>query len=211
MTMISAKKFNSQGDEAGTAELSETVFGERVHEHVLWLSVKAYLANQRQGNAHVKSRGNVRGGGKKPWRQKGTGMARAGTRRSPIWVGGGRAFGPRTRDYTQKLPRKVKSLSLRSALSLKAGDGALWVIEDPSFDKPHTKTVAAMLDKMGTGDAKTLIVTHEGDRMLYLSSRNLPRVRVSMVGQLNAYDLLNCDNVVITDSAVKKVEEVHGS
>jgi large subunit ribosomal protein L4 len=207
--MISAKRFTSQGDEKGTADLPEKLFGDRVNEHVLWLSVRAFLAHQRQGTASVKNRANIRGGGRKPFRQKGTGMARQGTRRSPLMKGGARAFGPHPREYRVRLPRKVRALGLRSALSLAAQEDRIMVVEDFKLVKPQTRTVAGFLDRAGIGSDKCLIVTGTADRALVLSGRNIPKVRVTTVGELNAYHLLNCEKVIMTESALGKLEEVH--
>ena len=205
--MISAKRFTNQGDENGTAELPEHVFGEKVNDHVMWLSVCSYLAAQRQGTHSVKNRRVIRGGGKKPFRQKGTGMARQGTRRAPQMVGGARAFGPRPRKYQVRLPRKVRALGIRCALSLTAKEERVMVVGELGLDKPQTKFVASLLEKIGAGGEKTVLVATDGDNTTYLSGRNIPNLRVTSVGQLNTYELLNCKHLVLTEGALAKLGE----
>ena len=200
--MISAKRYTSQGDESGTTELPKHLFGEKVNDHVMWLAVCSYLAHQRQGTSNVRNRKLMRGGGRKPFRQKGTGQARQGTRRSPIMVGGARAFGPRPRNYSVRLPRKVKALGIRSALSLAAKEQRVHVVDDFDFDKPRTKAFASVLGKMGLGESKCVLVTSTNDRVAYLSARNLQNVAVTTVGRLNTYELLNCEAVVMTQGAL---------
>lgn len=205
--MISVKKYDSQGREAGTVELPEQLFGDVVNEHVLWLSVRAYLAHQRQGTSSVKNRARIRGGGRKPFKQKGTGQARQGTRRSPLMVGGARAFGPRPRTYTVRLPRRVKALGIRSALSLAAKQERVAVWDDPRFETPKTKDMAGILANMGAGDTKCLVITDVEDKNTFLSGRNLPKITVSNVLQMNAYQLLNCERLILTQSALSKLSE----
>ncbi len=204
--MISAKRYTSQGDESGTAELPKHHFGEKVNDHVMWLAVCSYLAHQRQGTSSVRNRKAIRGGGRKPFRQKGTGQARQGTRRSPLMVGGARAFGPRPRSYSVRLPRKVKALGIRSALSLAAQEDRIHVVDDFGFDKPSTKVFASTLAKMGLGASKCVLVTSDDDRVAYLSARNVPNVAVISVGRLNTYELLNCEAVVMTQGALAALE-----
>jgi large subunit ribosomal protein L4 len=203
--MISAKRFTSQGVENGNAQLPESHFGEKINDHVMWLSVCSYLAAQRQGTHSVKNRRIIRGGGRKPFRQKGTGMARQGTRRAPQMRGGARAFGPRPHDYKVRLPRKVRALGIRSALSLAAKEGRIMVVDDLAFEAPRTKLMAEVLGKMGVGDGKCMLITGQADRNTVLSGRNLPRLVVTTVGQLNTYELLNTQSVVITQGALEKL------
>ena len=205
--MISAKHYSNTGDEKGTTELPERVFGESVNEHAMWLSVRSYLDAQRQGNASVKNRAASRGGGRKPYRQKGTGHARAGTRRSPIWVGGARAFGPRPHKFQTKLPKKVRQLSIRSALSLAAREERVLVVGDISIETPRTKAIVELLGKLGCAETKCVLVLGSAERNVVLSGRNLRNLNVTSVDQINTYDLLNADKVIITDAAIRKLGE----
>lgn len=205
--MISAKHFTNTGEEKGKAQLPERVFGESVNEHAMWLSVRNFLLNQRQGTAAVKNRKLARGGGRKPFRQKGTGSARAGTRRSPLWVGGARAFGPMPRSYRTKLPKKVRQLALRSALSLAAKEDRIVIVGDLNLEVPRTKTMVELLGKVGAAGAKCLLVLGASERNVVLSGRNVPKLAVTSVEQLSTYDLLNTDKLLITESALKKLGE----
>jgi large subunit ribosomal protein L4 len=205
--MISAKHYTSTGEEKGTARLPEKLFGEAVNEHAMWLTVRNFLLNQRQGTAAVKNRKLVRGGGRKPHRQKGTGSARAGSRRSPLWVGGARAFGPIPRSYRTKLPKKVRQLALRSALSLAAKENRVVVIGDLSLEVPRTKTMFDLLSKVGVVDTKCLLVLGATERNIVLSGRNLSKLNITSVEQLSAYDLLNAEKLLITESALAKLGE----
>jgi large subunit ribosomal protein L4 len=206
--MISAKHYTSAGEEKGTAELPEKIFGEPVNEHAMWLTVRNFLLNQRQGTAAVKNRKEIRGGGKKPYRQKGTGHARAGTRRSPIWVGGARAFGPIPRSYRTKLPKKVRQLAIRSALSLAAKEDRVVVVGDLQLEVPRTKAIVDLLGKVGVTDTKCLLVLGAAERNVVLSGRNLRKLQVTSVEQLSAYDLLNAEKLLLTESALQKLGEV---
>jgi len=205
--MISAKLYTNTGDDKGTTKLPDNVFGESVNEHAMWLSVRSYLDAQRQGTASVKNRKAIRGGGKKPYRQKGTGHARAGTRRSPIWVGGARAFGPRPRTYRTKVPRRVRQLALRSALSLAAKEDRIVVVADIAIETPKTKLMMELLGKIGCADEKCVMVLGSAERNVVLSGRNLQNLNITSVEQINTYDLLNADRVIVTESAVKKLGE----
>src|SRR3972149_2756490 len=159
-------------------KLDDEIFGIQPNDHAIYLPVKAFLANQRQGTHKAKERAEVRGGGKKPWRQKGRGTARAGTTRSPLWIGGGTIFGPRPRDYRQKLPQKVKQLARKSAFSYKAKDEQLLVVEDFSFEKPRTKDFISMLDALKVSGKKILLLTAKSDTNIYRSGRNINKVSV---------------------------------
>jgi large subunit ribosomal protein L4 len=205
--MISAKRFTNQGEERGTADLPEGLFGAAVNEHVLWLSVRTYLTNQRQGTASVRSRSFVSGGGAKPWRQKGTGRARAGSTRSPIWVHGARAHGPKPTEHRIRIPRKVRAIAMRSALSLAAQEGRVVVLDDPKLDRPRTRELAALLDRMGAAQAKCLMVLGEKNDTVALSGRNIPRLRTIPLSELNPYVLLDAERVIITESALKGLKE----
>ena len=179
-----------------------------MHEHLLWLSVKRHLGNQRQGTAKVKSKGEVSGGGRKPFKQKGTGRARQGSNTSPLMPGGGRAFGPKPRDYRTTLPKKQRRAALASALSQRAIDQAVMVIELPSFDAPKTREMAAVLKALGLADKKTLLVIDVVDANLLKSCRNLPRLRTTMTHQLNPYELLDCDAVLVTSGSLARMKEI---
>jgi large subunit ribosomal protein L4 len=206
--MATAKAFSAQGDAKGSFELPASLFDQQVNEHLLYLAVRRYLVNQRQGTAKVKSRVEVSGGGKKPWKQKGTGRARSGSNTSPVWVGGGRAHGPEPRDYLVEMPKKQRRVALTSALSLKAREAKVAVVDDLAFDAPKTKQVAGLLDKIGLGTTKLLLVTGGHDENVWKSCRNMRRLRATLAHQVNPYHLLECDTVVITVSGLKRLTEV---
>jgi large subunit ribosomal protein L4 len=205
---MNAKHFNAQGEERGTIELPASVFGQPVHEHALWEAVRMYLANQRQGTSAVKNRSLVSGGGRKPWRQKGTGRARSGSTRSPIWKHGARAFGPRPRDYSFQIPRKVRTLALRSALSARANDLAIAVVDPLGLEKPATRSVAGLLKKIGVEGKSCLLVLGDHDKNAYMSTRNIPRVRTIAVRELNPYVVMQCEAILFDTSGLAKIEEV---
>ena len=190
--------------------LPAKIFGVEPNDHVIWLAVTAEQANQRQGTAATKTRAQVRGGGKKPWPQKGRGTARAGSIRSPLWVGGGRAFGPHPRTYKKQLPKKVSRLARKSALSYKAKDEKIRLVEDFSFEAPKTKKFVTMLTKLTLDANKTLLLTAESDRNVYLSGRNIPKVTVREVGSFSTLDILGAEILLIQKSALKKLNEVLG-
>jgi large subunit ribosomal protein L4 len=201
-------KYDVNGKELGNIELPASVFNENINEHAVHQVVVSQLAKIRQGTASTKTRGEVSGGGKKPWRQKGTGRARHGSIRSPLWVGGGVTFGPKPRSYDKKVPRKVKKLALRSILTDKLESGSLIVLEELSFDKPKTSQMVEVLRNLELEGAKVVIVIPEKDTNVYLSARNIPGVKTLVVDALNAYDLLNNDYLVIVNEAIEKIEEV---
>jgi large subunit ribosomal protein L4 len=205
---MNAKRFSVDGSEKGTAILPDELFAQPVHEHLLWLSIKRHLGNQRQGNAKVKSRGEVSGGGRKPWRQKGTGRARAGSNTSPLWPGGGRAFGPRPRDYRSELPKKQRRAALISALSQKASENAVGVLDLLTFDAPKTSRMAGVLKKLGLEKKRTLLVLDRADENLLKSCRNLKNLRMVPAHQLNAYELLHAEHVLMTADGLERVQEV---
>ena len=196
------------GKVTGELELSERVFGAEVNKAVLHQAVVASLANQRQGNQSALTRAEVRGGGAKPWRQKGTGRARQGSIRAPQWTHGGVAFAPKPRSYRMALNKKQRSLAMRSALSSKVADGSIKVVDGAVFEEIKTKNAVAFLSAIGAG-GKTLVVTPEVDANLVLSARNIPGVKTAPVGTLNVYDILNCDSFVVMKDAVAKLEEVY--
>ncbi len=203
--------YKTDGSKTGKkATLSKDVFGIEPNDHVLYLAVKAYLANQRQGTHSTKNRSAVAGGGRKPFRQKGTGRARQGTIRAPHMVGGGRAFGPQPRDYRQDLPKKVNRLARRSALSYKAKDKKIVVVEDFQFEGPKTSQFMDLLANLKVDDRKVLVLTAEYDQNLYKSARNVPYKSVLKAPQFSAYDVLNANVVIVQKGAVEILNEVLG-
>ncbi len=186
-------------------ELAEDVFGIVPNDHAIYLSVKAYRANQRQGTSKAKERGEVRGGGKKPWKQKGRGGARAGTSRSPLWVGGGTIFGPRPRDYRQDLPKKLRLLARKSALSYKVKDEQINVVEDFNYEKPKTKEFAGLLNAFKLPGKKVLLLTNGKQETVYKSGRNIAKVKVLEAAKASTYDILNNQILMIQKSAVETI------
>ena len=200
---------NINGQETGRkVTLNESIFGIEPNDHVLYLDVKQYLANQRQGTAKSKERSEVSGSTRKLGRQKGGGGARRGDINSPVLVGGGRVFGPKPRDYRFKLNKQVKALARKSALSYKAQDNAIVVVEDFSFDAPKTKDFINFAKNIKVDDKKTLVLLPEVDKNVYLSARNLQRSEVMLASTLNAYKVLNADVVVITEKSLKTIDEI---
>lgn len=197
---------NMQGETVGQMQLADAVFGIEANEHVMHLAVVRHLAALRSGTHDTKTRAEVRGGGRKPWRQKGTGRARAGSRVSPIWRGGGITFGPHPRSYQLDMPKKVRRLALRSALSTKAQNGQLIVLDELAVDAPKTKTIVAMLQALGA--EKALIVTSVADENVFLSARNIPGVTVVETNSANVYEVLKHNFLILTKDAVAKFEEV---
>ncbi|MGE5437353.1 MAG: 50S ribosomal protein L4 [Syntrophothermus sp.] len=192
-------------------ELADDIFSIEPNDHAIYLSVKAYLANQRQGTSKSKERGEVSGGGKKPWKQKGRGGARAGTTRSPLWVGGGTIFGPRPRDYRQDLPKKVKKLARKSALSYKAKDSQLVIVEDFNLDTPKTKDFIKILDALKVNGKKVLVLTNAYNKSVYLSGRNIPKVNILEAAKASTYDILNNQVLVLQKSAVDVIAKSFSS
>ena len=204
--MLTARYFNAAGEQSGDVQLPEELFDGRVHEAALHQTIKAYLANQRQGTAATKTRGMVSGGARKAWRQKGTGRARQGSIRAPHWRGGGIVFGPSPRSYHQDVPRKVKALAKRSAFNQRAQSGEITVIERLAFDAPKTRPFAQLLGKLGVGEAKRVLILTDGSREpVYLSARNLPNVEVMPFTQASAYDVMRARQVVIEEAALNAV------
>jgi large subunit ribosomal protein L4 len=200
--------YNISGEQVGEIELNDDVFGIEINAHVMYEAVKVYLANQRQGTQSAKTRSEVRGGGRKPWRQKGTGRARQGSIRSPQWKGGGVVFAPKPRDYSMQLPKKIRRLALKSAFSSKAENNEIIVLDQLSMEGPKTKEMIKVLSNLKV-DKKALIVMPEKDNNVVLSARNIPGVKTTEVNTLNVYDILNYNTFIITQDAVKKVEEVY--
>ncbi len=199
---------NISGQKTGRSiELPESVFGIEPNEHVLYLAVKEYLANQRQGTADSTERGDVHRTTKKFKRQKGTGGARAGSLKNPMFKGGGRAFGPHPRDYSQKLNKKVKVLARKSALSQLAANGKVKVVEDLSMAAPKTKEFAGILSNLGLGSTKTVVVTPAYNEIVYKSGRNVANAKIKIASDLTTYEILNCQTLLLTESSVQKITE----
>ena len=200
---------DTNGKEIGRqVDLPDSLFGIEPNEHVMYLAVKQYLANQRQGTHSARERGEIRGSTRKIKRQKGTGTARAGSIKNPLFRKGGRVFGPRPRSYELKLNKKVKNLARASALSAKAKSDAIVVLEDFSFDKPKTKEYVNVLRNLGVEGKKVLHLIGEPDKVLFLSSRNIQRTNLKEVRQLNTYEILNSDKLVFFESAIEKIKEL---
>ncbi len=195
------KKDGSKSGE--TVKLSADIFGIEPNQQAIFMAVRSYLDNQRQGTHKVKTRTEVRGGGKKPFKQKGTGNARQGTSRSPVMIGGGSIFGPKPRDYTHDLPAKMKKLARKSALSVKAKEGQIKVVEDFSFDGPKTKDLVAVLKALQLDATKTLFLTGKSDQNVYKSGRNIPRLNILPADKASTYDLVNNQIVLLQKSAVE--------
>ena len=206
--MPEIKVLDMTGAEVGTLALSEKVFGADVNEAVLHAAVRAYLLNQRQGTQSTLTRSEVSGGGRKPWKQKGTGRARQGSTRSPQWTHGGIALGPKPRSYTTKLNKKVKQIALFSALSAKVANNEMIVVDAITTSEFKTKTMVAMLNAIGAGK-KNLVVLEAPDAMVVKSLANIAGVKVVYANTLNAYDILNCNSIVFAKNAVAKIEEVY--
>jgi large subunit ribosomal protein L4 len=202
----SARVYDREGKESGQVELPPSVFNVPINEGVLHQAVRRQLANDRQGTHETKTRGEVSGGGKKPWKQKGTGRARQGSTRAPQWRHGGTVFGPHPHSYEQKMPRKQRRLALRSALSVKSQDDAVRVVEEIALEAPKTRVLAELFDQLGAG-ARTLFVIPEHDLMLEKSTRNLAGVKTILATNLNPTDVLTADTIVFTRSALTQVEE----
>lgn len=198
---------NMNGEQVGTMELEDKVFNVEVNENAMHMAVVQYLANRRQGTKSTKTRAQVRGGGRKPWRQKGTGRARQGSIRSPQWRGGGVVFAPKPRDYSFKINKKIKRLALKSALSVKLHENKLIVVEKLELSEIKTKQFKQIMTNIKTDNA--LVVIDNNDRNIILSARNLPAIKTAAVNTINVYDLLKYDNLVVTKNSVEKMQEVY--
>ncbi len=197
--------YNIEGKKTSSKELSADVFGIEPNDHAIYLDVKRYLAAQRQGTHKAKERAEIKGSTKKIKRQKGTGGARAGSIKNPLFVGGGTIFGPRPRKYDIKLNKKVTKLARKSALAYKAKEEGIRIVKGLSMDAPKTKELLDTFGKLGLADQKTLVVVPELSRALYLSSRNLPKHRVMTAGDLSTYDIMNCRQIVFVDNALEVI------
>ena len=206
--MATVSTFDMTGKQTGTMELADSVFGIAPNATVLHSAVVNYLANQRQGTQSTLTRSEVSGGGRKPWRQKGTGHARQGSTRAPQWTHGGIALGPKPRSYSYVLPKKVRRLALKSAFSSKVLSGDMLVLDELTLETVRTKAVADMLKAL-EAKKKVLIVLPEKDEKAVLSARNIPGVKTALVNTLNVYDILNCDTFIVVKDAVAKIEEVY--
>ncbi len=206
--MPNCSVFDSKGKKVSDIELAESVFGIEPNQSAMHLCVVNYLANQRQGTQSTKTRSEVSGGGKKPWRQKGTGRARQGSTRSPQWTHGGIAHGPKPREYGFSINKKVRRLAMKSALSSKVAAAEMVVLDSLELGAIKTKDVVSVLSSLETGK-KVLIVLPEKNDVIYRSARNIAGVQVSLVNTLNVYDILNCDTMVVLKDAVSKIEEVY--
>lgn len=207
--MTKVALFKQDGSSAGEVELNEAIFGIEPNESVIYDAVIMQQASLRQGTHKVKHRGEVRGGGRKPWRQKGTGRARTGSIRAPHWTGGGVVFGPTPRSYSYKLPKKVRRLAIRSVLSQKVQEGNFVVVDGLNIDTPKTKTFQEIMNNLNV-DTKTLLIIEESNENAYLSARNLPNVKIIDENNVNVLDVFGADKVVITQAALNTVEEALG-
>ena len=205
--MAQVTVYNKEGKEVDTLELNDAIFGVDVNEHLVHMAVVAQLANKRQGTQKAKTRSEVSGGGRKPWRQKGTGHARQGSTRAPQWKGGGMVFAPTPRDYTIRLNKKEKRAALKSALTSRVNDNKFIVVDDMSFDEIKTKNFKAVMDNLKV--AKALVVLDDGSNNAALSARNLPAIKTAYVNTINVYDILKYNTVVATKAAVANIEEVY--
>ena len=205
--MANVSVYNMEGKEVGTIELNNAVFGVEVNEHLVHMAVVAQLANKRQGTQKAKTRSEVSGGGRKPWRQKGTGHARQGSTRSPQWTGGGIVFAPTPRDYTITLNKKEKRAALKSALTSRVNENKFVVVDELKFDEVKTKNFKAVMNNLKV--SKALVVLADNDQNTVLSARNIPEVKTSLVNTINVFDILKYNTVVATKAAVASIEEVY--
>ena len=205
--MANVAVFNMEGKEVGTLDLSDAVFGVEVNEHLVHMAVVWQLANKRQGTQKAKTRSEVSGGGRKPWRQKGTGHARQGSTRSPQWTGGGVVFAPVPRDYSFKLNKKEKRAALKSALTSRVQENKLIVVDELKFDEIKTKDFKQVMDNLKV--VKGLVVINENDKNVVMSAKNLAKVNTTLTSTLNVYDIMKAGTVVLTKDAVKTIEEVY--
>lgn len=204
---MKADVLNVRGEVVESVSLNNDIFKIEPNMPVVHQYVKAYLANQRQGTQSAKTRAEVRGGGKKPWRQKGTGRARVGSSRNPIWTGGGVAFAPKPRDYSQSINKKMKRLAMKSVFSAKVNDKELFILDELKFDAPKTKAMVEVFDNLKIN--KTLVVIAENDKNVVNSVRNIKDAKCATVGTLNVYEMLKYNNLILTKDALTKIEEVY--
>ncbi|MGN0369981.1 MAG: 50S ribosomal protein L4 [Butyrivibrio sp.] len=205
--MAKVSVYNIDGKVVGDIELNDAVFGVEVNEHLVHMAVVNQLANKRQGTQSAKTRAEVSGGGRKPWRQKGTGHARQGSTRAPQWTGGGVVFAPKPRDYSFKMNKKEKNLALKSALTTKVAEEKIIVLDSLKFDDIKTKNMVAVLNKLKA--EKALVVLNDNDQNVVLSARNIPGVRTALTNTINVYDILKYEKLIVTKDAVATIEEVY--
>ena len=205
--MASVKVYDIEGKEVETLELNDSVFGVEINEHLMHLAVVGQLANSRQGTQSAKTRSEVSGGGRKPWRQKGTGHARQGSTRSPQWTGGGVVFAPTPRDYSFKMNKKEKRIALKSALTSRVNEGKLIVVDELKLEAPKTKEFAKVMANLKAN--KALVVLSENDANVVKSAKNIPTVKTALTNTINVYDILKYDTVVVEKAAVETIEEVY--
>ena len=205
--MAKVSVFNMEGKQVGEIELNDAVFGVEVNEHLLHMAVVSQLANKRQGTQSAKTRAEVSGGGRKPWRQKGTGHARQGSTRAPQWTGGGIVFAPKPRDYSFKLNKKEKRLALKSALTSRVNENKFIVVDSFNFDEIKTKKFATAMNNLKV--AKALVVLNDEDKNAAISAKNIPTVKTAYTNTINVYDILKYDTLVVAKDAVAKIEEVY--
>ena len=205
--MATVSVYNMEGQEVGTIELNDSIFAANINEHLVHMAVVQQLANNRQGTQSAKTRAEVSGGGKKPWRQKGTGHARQGSTRAPQWTGGGVVFAPKPRDYSFKLNKKEKRAALKSVLTAKVSDKKFIVVDELKFDTIKTKNMVAVLKNLNAN--KALVVLNENDTNVIKSANNIPDVKTALTNTINVYDILKHDTMVVTKAAVATIEEVY--
>ncbi len=205
--MANVSVYNNEGKAVGTIELKDDIFGVEINEHLVHMAVVQQLANKRQGTQSAKTRAEVSGGGRKPWKQKGTGHARQGSTRSPQWKGGGVVFAPKPREYSFKLNKKEKRIALKSALTSRVAAEKIFVLDELNFDEIKTKKMIAILDNLKV--SKALVVLGDKNDNVILSARNIPSVRTALPNTINVYDILKYDTLVLTKDAVAKIEEVY--
>lgn len=205
--MANVSVYNMEGEEVGKMDLNDAVFGVEINEHLVHLAVVAQLANKRQGTQKAKTRSEVSGGGRKPWRQKGTGHARQGSTRSPQWTGGGVVFAPTPRDYTIRLNRKERQAALKSALTSKVQDGNLIVVDELKFDEIKTKAFKSVMDNLQVENG--LVVLADNDKNTVMSARNLEEISTTLTNTINVYDVMKAKKIVLTKDSVAKLEEVY--
>ena len=205
--MAKVSVYNIEGKVVGDMELNDAVFGVEVNEHLVHMAVVSQLANNRQGTQSAKTRAEVSGGGRKPWRQKGTGHARQGSTRSPQWTGGGVVFAPKPRDYSFKMNKKEKNIALKSALTSRVAENKIIVLDSIKFEEIKTKNMVAVLDNLKVN--KALVVLNDNDQNVVLSARNIPNVKTASTNTINVYDILKYDQLIVTKDAVATIEEVY--
>ena len=205
--MAEVSVLNMEGSEVGKMKLNDAIFGVEINEHLVHLAVVTQLANNRQGTQKAKTRSEVRGGGRKPWRQKGTGHARQGSIRAPQWTGGGVVFAPTPRDYSKKMNKKEKRIALKSVLTSRVNDGKFIVVDELKFDEPKTKEFAKVMENLKA--EKALVVINDNDTNVVKSAANIPTVKTASTNTINVYDILKYDTVIVTQDAVKTIEEVY--